>query len=1016
MVRTDNKQVWLVDEKLQTFDKDWEEVDSDATLETYSNNWEELESDAELYVYDSLEGTDIGSVEDYQWGWEWPFTIVWKNYDGTVLETDEGVVKDTTPTYDGATPTKPATAEYTYTFTGWSPEVKPAKKDQTYTAQFKAVPIPPTPTYTITWEDYDGTTLATESVEEGQTPVYPSSDPTREGYTFTGWNPVPYSADKNQTYVAQYEPAVVEISSTYLNCFSSKNDQWNDVYYFNLQIPWNTQSINLEFKSQAWELYRTIDNNGTSTTDTITDQTVIAAYSDYVDDLFDPSNTAQFTEEQFNHLKDITVAEDTAIYTVAVDPDNSNKYILSKVVGGSTAESFTWESGYWDVSWEWIFRVVRTVNQVEDLSTVDTYTDLSIQNLCFNTMNNYGGQFFSGNVYNFIKYYTLDTEFITFRLHDNSGEYYSAKTYLGEGWATPYVEMWHTVTVTTSPDTITNVFDGNTYTITGQEATDDIAWILSHTAEESGSTPMSEQDFSRFGQLGVERFQMWNIDVAGKSVSISDNYEGYGKEEYRAYYADAEIMEITTRAGYTAQSVAQKYESNASVYQAVADYCTQNNINAWGEITSTQYSDLKAIFETYKWDPIYNYVFNLWSNPSDNDLVFQIIQQREVSNQWEDWNKVEIHKDGNWWFYVTEMINGATPETVWIMSASQYADFWTAATAIGYDVTNQWYQTMIQWTDFLNLKGAVENNMSDGNVTLYSGANGTIVHNTIKKEITLNYTGASSLSVTNMVLQDRDVWASEYLGESATASNAYWNYYCWGWPTPFNALPTNENQENWSQVQTPAPTGYHIMSYAEFSSLLSLWESITWLSSSWDGNTFMQHLLVANAWRRDGTTWELEYVWAFNNHWLSDYSYGWDIYNGNVTSGHWGQITPWYTLRCVKDVANVTVTLDCGIMDWDYWFDQQGWGNVSPVSITLPVGTQLICTTSIVTSTATVTLNWTQVDLQWLPVDPQDPSTLIYEYTNYLCINGTLYEVWTATLPKVTSWMTIYFMFYAIAS
>ena len=715
MVRTDNKQVWLVDEKLQTYDKDWEEVDSDATLETYSNKWEELESDDELYVYDSLEGTDIGSVSDYQWGWEWPFTIVWKNYDGTVLETDEGVEKGATPTYDGATPTKPATSEYTYTFTWWNPTVKPATKDQNYTAQFQAVPIPPEPpvvTYTITWEDYDGTTLATESVEEGQTPVYPSSDPTREGYTFTGWNPVPYAADKNQTYVAQYEPAVVEISSTYLNCFSSKNDQWSDVYYFNLQIPWNMQSINLEFNSQAWELYRSIDINGTTTSDTITDQTVIAAYSDYVDDLFDVSNTAQFTEEQFNHLKDITVAEDTAIYTVAVDPDNSNKYILSKVVGGSTAESFTWDSGYWDVSWEWRFRVVRIVNQVEDLSTVDTYTDMCIQNLCWNTISNYGGQFFSGNVYNFIKYYTLDTEFITFRLHDNSGEYYSAKTYLGEGWATPYVELWHTVTVTTNPDTITNVFDGNTYTITGQEATDDIAWILSHTAEESGSTSMSEQDFSRFAQLGVERFQMWNIDVAGKVVSISDIYEGYGKEEYRAYYADAEIMEITTRASYDAQTVAQRYESNIAVYQAVSDYCTQNNIDAWGLITSTQYSDLKAIFETYKWDPIYNYVFNLWSNPSDNDLVFQIIQQREVSNQWEDWNKVEIHKDGNWWFYVLEMNNGGWMMQVWNMSAAQYADFWTAATAIGYDVTNQWYQTMIQWVDFLNLKGAVENNMS----------------------------------------------------------------------------------------------------------------------------------------------------------------------------------------------------------------------------------------------------------------------------------------------------------------
>lgn len=779
MVRTDNKQVWLVDEKLQTYDKDWEEVDSEATLETYSNTWEELESDDELYVYDSLEGTDIGSVEDYQ-GWEWPFTIVWKNYDGTVLETDEGVVKDTTPTYDGATPTKPATAEYTYTFTGWNPEVKPAKKDQIYTAQFEAVPVPPTPTYTITWkdydetvletdtveegqtpsyswaepsregytftgwspaivpavadatytaqytpvpvtytitwEDYDGTTLATESVEEGQTPVYPSSDPTREGYTFTGWNPVPYAADKNQTYVAQYEPAVVEISSTYLNCFSNKADLWNDTYSFNFQLPWNIQSITLEFDSVAWELHRSIDDNGTTTSDTITDQTVIAAYSDYVDDLFDPNNTAQFTEEQFNHLKDITVAEDTAIYTVAADPDNSNKYIFSKVVGWNTVDSFTWDSGYWDVGWEWVFRVVRTINQVEDLSTENTYTDNTIQNLCWNTISNSWGQFFSGNVYKFIKNYTLDDEFITFRLHDNSGEYYSAKTYLGEGWAAPYVEIGHTVTVTTNPDTIVNVFNGTTYTITGQEATDDIAWILSHTAEESGSTPMSEQDFNRFGQLWVERFQMWNIDVVGKSVSISDNYEGYGKEEYRAYYEDADIMEITTRASYAAQTVVQRYESNSAVYQAVSDYCTQNNINAWGEITSTQYTDLKTIFETYKWNPIYNYVFYLWSNPSDNDMVFQIVQQREVANQWEDWNKVEIYKDGNWWFIVKEMNNGATLETVWTMTATQYADFWTAATAIGYDVTNQWYQSNIEWTDFSNLKGAVENNMSSTNV------------------------------------------------------------------------------------------------------------------------------------------------------------------------------------------------------------------------------------------------------------------------------------------------------------
>ena len=32
------------------------------------------------------------------------FTITWKNDDGTVLEVDENVPKDTLPTYDGVTP------------------------------------------------------------------------------------------------------------------------------------------------------------------------------------------------------------------------------------------------------------------------------------------------------------------------------------------------------------------------------------------------------------------------------------------------------------------------------------------------------------------------------------------------------------------------------------------------------------------------------------------------------------------------------------------------------------------------------------------------------------------------------------------------------------------------------------------------------------------------------------------------------------------------------------------------
>ena len=66
------------------------------------------------------------------------YTVKWNIYDNTNLETDYCTYYQM-PTYDSATPVRPADEEYTYEFIGWDKEVVRVTGDAVYTAQFKAV-------------------------------------------------------------------------------------------------------------------------------------------------------------------------------------------------------------------------------------------------------------------------------------------------------------------------------------------------------------------------------------------------------------------------------------------------------------------------------------------------------------------------------------------------------------------------------------------------------------------------------------------------------------------------------------------------------------------------------------------------------------------------------------------------------------------------------------------------------------------------------------------------------------
>lgn len=108
----------------------------------------------------------------------------------------------TPPTGEGTT--KASTTSKTYTLV-WSPLVGTVVGNQDYTATFTEQ----TRQYTVTWKNYDGSTITTDYVDYGATPAYSGLTPTKETaekiFTFTGWSPAITAVAGNQEYTAQFD-------------------------------------------------------------------------------------------------------------------------------------------------------------------------------------------------------------------------------------------------------------------------------------------------------------------------------------------------------------------------------------------------------------------------------------------------------------------------------------------------------------------------------------------------------------------------------------------------------------------------------------------------------------------------------------------------------------------------------------------------------------------------------------------------------------------------------------------
>ena len=199
-ILTDNCQWWEVEKK--------------------DNLFHCLHPDNDTYYYwqEAYIGEDLVEVAAH---WEEKrFTITWKNWDGTVIESyadygsgpelvDYSVTYGTMAEYLGENPTREPNIDYTYDFTGWSPALGRVTSDVTYTATFTEKPRK----YTIIFCQEGGVEIERHFLLHNEWPVCENT-PTRTGFTLQ-WEPAIAAVIGDATYSATWleePPTEYEIS------------------------------------------------------------------------------------------------------------------------------------------------------------------------------------------------------------------------------------------------------------------------------------------------------------------------------------------------------------------------------------------------------------------------------------------------------------------------------------------------------------------------------------------------------------------------------------------------------------------------------------------------------------------------------------------------------------------------------------------------------------------------------------------------------------------------------------
>ena len=181
------------------------------------------------------------------------YTVVFVNGSDTLQSSN--INYGVTPSYKGGTPTKQSTAQYEYTFKGWSPSIAYVSKNATYRAVFDST----LRKYTVSFMS-ENKKVQTSDVAYGKTPVYSGSTPTKIAndsctYKFSGWNPEIQPVTDDIVYSAEFSVEKKKFLVRFMVGNSTQEIQsvaYGDVPEYKGETPTKKSTILYSYEFVGW--------------------------------------------------------------------------------------------------------------------------------------------------------------------------------------------------------------------------------------------------------------------------------------------------------------------------------------------------------------------------------------------------------------------------------------------------------------------------------------------------------------------------------------------------------------------------------------------------------------------------------------------------------------------------------------------------------------------------------------------------------------------------------------------